>query len=386
MKRGYALTGQGATAVAAAVVLVATGAVLDWPELVQLGVACAAAPLVALAFVAGRPRVAVTRQLVPPRLTAGEPAVAILTVENVGRRSTPALLVTDRVGGRPVTVAAPSMGPGELRRAHHALATGARGRLAIGPVTTVRTDPLALLRWAQPAGGADVLWVHPRTHPLSPLPAGVVADFEGQLSESAPRGTITFSSLREYEPGDDLRQVHWASTARTGTLMVREQVDTSLPRATVALDTRPTLWTPEAFEAAVEVAASIVRCSEHGGYPVALRITGGGERPPEETGALSLLDRLAAVGTGPPGRPDDLFLDLRRAPAGGALVAITGRLDSADLPRLGGLRRRFNPVVVVRVAEELTARVSRRRGLVVVDAPTSASFAASWASVVVGRW
>lgn len=386
MKRTYAVTAQGASVLAAAVVLLVAGALLDWPELSQLGVASGVAPLVAVAFMVGRPTVVVSRHLVPPRLTAGEPAMAVLTVENVGRRPTPALLVTDRIDGEPVPVPAPGMAPGALRRVRHALATGRRGRLEIGPVTTVRTDPLALLRWSQPAGGADVLWVHPRTHTLSPLPAGVVADFEGPLSESAPRGTITFSSLREYEPGDDLRQVHWASTARTGTLMVREQVDTSLPRATIALDTRPELWGPDAFEQAVEIAASLVRCSESGGFPVALRVTGGGERPPGETGALSLLDRLAAVGVGPPGRPDDLILDLRRAAGGGALVAVAGRLDSVDLARIGGLRRRFNPVVVVRVDDELTARVSRRRGLVVVDAPSSASFAASWASVVVGRW
>jgi uncharacterized protein (DUF58 family) len=69
---------------------------------------------------------------------------------------------------------------------------------------------------------------------------------------------VTFSSLREYVPGDDPRQIHWRSTARTGVLTVREHVDTTEPTTTVVLDTHPTALGADAFEHAVEFAASVV--------------------------------------------------------------------------------------------------------------------------------
>jgi len=243
-----------------------------------------------------------------------------------------------------------------------------------------------MLAWSRPAGAEDVLWIHPRVLPLRPLPAGIVLDVEGTLTDAALRGSITFSSLREYEPGDDLRRVHWASTAKTGTLMVRDLRDTSQPRATVALDTRARLWTDATFESATEVAASVLRAGARTGTPAALHITGGGETAARVTGAQSSLDRLAAVGVGPPAdRPDDLLLTLERAPAGGALVVVTGNLPAADVTAFGSLRRRFGPVVVVRLVEACAPRISRRRGMVVVDAPTSVSFAGSWSSLVGGH-
>ena len=383
--RGTGLTPQGRTAVAAGVVLFVSGVALGWPELCLLGVACLAAVLFAVGFVAVRPRLSVTRLTSPTRVQVGEAAVCVLEVENRGRRPAPASTLTDRVGDRRVQLAVAGAPPGGVRRPNHTVATTRRGRVALGPVETGRSDPLGLLRWSQPAGAEDVLWVHPRVLPLRPLPAGIVLDVEGTISDAALRGTITFSSLREYEPGDDLRQVHWASTARTGTLMVRDLRDTSQPRATVALDTRPGPWTDDAFEAAVEVAASVVRAGERTGTQALLRITGGGETAAEVTGAASTLDRLAAVGLGPPERPDDLLLDLERAPAGGALVVVTGDLPPAAVTAFGSLRRRFAPVVVVRMVEDSTPRLSRRRGLVVVDAPSSVSFAGSWATLVGGH-
>jgi uncharacterized protein (DUF58 family) len=381
---GTGLTPQGTTAVVAGVVLFASGVALGWPELCVVGVACLAAVAVALAFVAVRPTLSVTRLTSPTRVQAGDSAVCVLEVENTGRRPAPASTLIDRVGDRPVRLAVAGAPPGVVRRPNHTIATTRRGRVRLGPVEASRSDPLGLLRWSQPAGAEDVLWVHPRVLPLRPLPAGIVLDVEGTLSDAALRGTITFSSLREYEPGDDLRQVHWASTARTGTLMVRDLRDTSQPHVTVALDTRPRLWTEAAFEAAVGIAASVVRAGEREATPAVLRITGGGERAAGLEGATSTLDRLAAVGLGDATRPDDLMLDLERAPAGGVLVVVTGNVDAAAVPAFGSLRRRFAPVVVVRVAEGSAPRLSRRRGLVVVDAPSAAAFAGSWAALVGG--
>ncbi|OLT25824.1 hypothetical protein BJF79_43970 [Actinomadura sp. CNU-125] len=62
--------------------------------------------------------------------------------------------------------------------------------------------------------------------------------------------------------GDELRHVHWKSSARTGTLMVRQLVDASLPTTTVVLEARPERWPePDDFELAVDVAASVAACA-----------------------------------------------------------------------------------------------------------------------------
>ena len=64
----------------------------------------------------------------------------------------------------------------------------------------------------------------PATDPVRPLPVGRANEWDGPTSASAPRGGTTFHSLREYEAGDDLRMIHWPSTARVGSPMVCESI------------------------------------------------------------------------------------------------------------------------------------------------------------------
>ena len=169
---------------------------------------------------------------------------------------------------------------------------------------------------------------------------------------------MTFSSLREYEPGDDPRRIHWRSTARTGTLMVRELIDTTEPTTTIVLDTRTAAMTPGAFEHAVEVAASVAHAAVLAGRPARLLIPGEDAARLAEDGAVSMLDRLAAAGQG----TDDLaalLYTVERAPAGGALVVVTGAREPALPAKLGEQRRRFSPVVVATVLAETDAPCPR---------------------------
>ena len=72
-----------------------------------------------------------------------------------------------------------------------------------------------------------------------PLPTGNTRHLEGPSSDTSPQGNITFHRLRDYVVGDDLRLVHWRSSARTGKLVVKHNVDTSQPYTVVLLDQRP---------------------------------------------------------------------------------------------------------------------------------------------------
>ena len=225
--------------------------------------------------------------------------------------------------------------------------------------------------------------MHPRVHPTKPLPVGVVLDYEGRLADSAPRGTVTFSSLRDYVPGDDPRQIHWRSTARTGKLIVREHVDTSEPTVTVVLDTRPSVVDGAAFEAAVEVAASVAVGSERHGHPVALHVLGEDREAVQRAGATGLLDRLAAAGPAPAADAVALLDLVERAAPGGALVVVTGEPGPEAVARLSTQRRRFAPVVVVSLVDGEPGS-ARRPGMSVLRARTAADAVAAWNRLVTG--
>jgi uncharacterized protein (DUF58 family) len=221
---------------------------------------------------------------------------------------------------------------------------------------------------------------------MSALPVGIVPDYEGSTTEHARLGTVTFSSLREYVSGDDPRQIHWRTTARTGHLIVREHLDTMEPTTTVVLDTRTHVFGPAAFEDAVELAASVVHAVESAGRPAALHITG--ERPAETiaAGAQGSLDRLALVQQSADPDPLPLLETVDRVPAGGALVVVTGAAVGAVLGRLAEQRRRFAPVVVVAVdPDSPVVGIQRRSGLALVTPRSAAEGVVAWQRMISGE-
>jgi uncharacterized protein (DUF58 family) len=342
--------------------------------------------LAAGAVVVVRPSVALTRSAQPDRVTAGESTWGRLVVRNQARWPAPSFVAIDQVGDERVELTVPLIAVGGTRTMRYPIPAGRRGRLALGPLTVERRDPLGLFRRAQRLGGAMTLWVHPVVHPARPLPVGSVPDFEGRRTETARGGTTTFSSLREYVPGDDPRRIHWRTTARTGVLMVREQMDTTEPTTTVVLDTRSDALTPHGFEHAVEVAASVAQAAINASRPARVLIPGEDEVALAACGAESLLDRLAAAEQ----NTDDtvrLLFTIERAPAGGALVVVTGSDEPALVAKLGEQRRRFSPVVVVTMSLSSNAPMSTRRrpGMAVLAAGTGADAVAAWNRMVLGE-
>ena len=70
--------------------------------------------------------------------------------------------------------------------------------------------------------------------------------------------TPRITGLRDYQPGDPLRLIHWPTWARTGKPVVKELEDTFFPRHGLILDTFPAIGDDALFEDAVSVAASFV--------------------------------------------------------------------------------------------------------------------------------
>ncbi|ONI89715.1 hypothetical protein ALI22I_14550 [Saccharothrix sp. ALI-22-I] len=376
------LTASGWAVLLGTGVLLVAGSVLGYAVLTSLAAAGGALLVLCAATVVVRPRVRMTREVVSERVSVGEPALARLVVRNPGRLPVPELLVLDRVGGQPVEVRVPALSPGGWRAVPYSLPTGRRGRLLVGPLLAGRRDPLGLFRRVQPQGGTDVLWVHPRVHHAHRIPVGTVPDYEGR-AEASKAGTMSFTSLRDYVPGDDPRRIHWRSTARMGRFVVRDSVDTMEPTVTVVLDTRTSALDAPAFEHAVEVAASVAQAAVDTGRPVGVRVVG---EDPSGSDAVSVLDRLAAAEPTADGDPLRLLEEVDRAQPGGALVVVTGPGEDAVTTRLAQRRRRFAPIVVLQVvpAHHEAQPPYRRQGMAVLSASTAVEAVTAWNHLVLG--
>ena len=243
-----------------------------YPEAAILGVGCLLAVGVGLVWTGRSPQLAAHRRVTPRKVARGDHAEGSVTLGNTGRRTRRGLEVTDRCGELALTLQVPPLAAGAEHTVRYSLPTGRRGRIALGPLRLERTDPLGLVRrvraFGPGEGGTDTLLVRPRVCLLPVLPSGTAHHVEGPTSDTADEASLTFHALREYVLGDDLRRVHWRSTARTGTLMVKQLVDVSLPHTTVVLDTRSAAYrTEDDFELAVDAAASVALAAARSHFP-----------------------------------------------------------------------------------------------------------------------
>jgi len=265
------LTPTGRAVIALGLAAWAGSAYTDIVELRLVAVMCGLTVLLAIPWLLMPMRVRAALVLQPPRSVAGERVDISLTATNEGRLSLWQPLVRLPVGDRDSWLRMPTMPPGEQRSHEIGVDDLERGVLDVGPATAVRSDPLGLLRrtvdWCVPLE----LYVRPRMVLLRTLGAGQVRDLEGVPSDRMSMSDLAFHALREYVPGDDLRHVHWRSSARAGELLVRQYHDTRRNHATVVLDPRPASYlSDEEYELGVSVAASLIMCAAREEYDVSL--------------------------------------------------------------------------------------------------------------------
>lgn len=316
---------------------------LAWPGGLLLGLVGTALLLAVLS--ARRPRQ--RRRLLPHRVAAGAPVRVALDLERdsigAGAWSVVEEEVPKQLTGAPA-IAVPS-GWGRLRSPHHyQLTAQVRGRYPVGPSVWLTTDPLGLAGTRQRLGGVDLLTVTPAIHSLG---AAVRAAGAGLTGESAHRRSSLLGPddalIREYRPRDEMRRIHWPSSARTGTLMVRREEHAWEPSALILLDNRSAthegVGAGSTFEWAVSAAASVGVYLLDAGYEIDLVDADGDTLAAEgDTVREALLDHLTDIRlTG----ADDLARALISGPGahGQLLVAVLGRLSRADAIALTGTRR-----------------------------------------------
>jgi uncharacterized protein (DUF58 family) len=373
------LTPAGRGVLGGSVVIYAVGWGLGYAEVLSVAAAGFVALLVAVGWTWTRPRLDIARTVAPQRVIRGERADALLRITNPTGRVLHQLTAVDRVGEREVGVGLPRVPAGETGTTTYRLPTERRGVIDVGPLSVIRRDPLGLMAAARRFGAPETLWIYPKIYPVTPLSAGRQRDLEGPTSDGAS-GSITFHALREYVVGDDLRLIHWRSTARTGTLMIRQQADPSQPQTTIVLDTHRGSFDDGTFEAAVEAAASLVTASTTHRFPVrlftgtGLVATGRGSRAT----ASSLLDHLTPLQRSDEGTLADVARRLAAEPGGHSLVIVTGDPDPTDLLAVETLRERYDTMAVVRFRADSEPGVSWDHGVVDLVASDAPAFAALW--------
>ncbi|MFA6298286.1 MAG: DUF58 domain-containing protein [Nocardioides sp.] len=241
----------------------------QWRELALLGIACLLLVLLALPFLVGRTRVRVDLFLEPARVTAGASVAAGIDITNLAPRRMLPTVFEVPVGDAVHRYGIPALAPGATHQETFTVRTERRGVIGIGPATTRRGDPLSLLSRDTDWTELVEILVRPPMVPLDALGAGLLRDLEGVETEAISQSDLAFHTLREYVPGDDLRHVHWRSSAKAmasageSQLLVRQYLDTRRSHATIVVDDLPQSWGPDeqgeaAFETAMSAAASII--------------------------------------------------------------------------------------------------------------------------------
>ncbi|HEU5455731.1 MAG TPA: DUF58 domain-containing protein, partial [Nocardioides sp.] len=281
------LTVRGRAFLAAGVTAIVCAIILGQPALTRVGVLVGALPLVTAALIGrSRYRLALVRTVNPQLVTAGQPVRVNLSLTNEGRTPSGVLRLEDQVpyvlGTRPRFVLE-GIGQGWRRHVTYHVRSDVRGQFDIGPMSVRVSDPFGLVELGRAFQTTVPLTVTPRTVPLPQIPLGGAWTGSG---DNRPRAFATGSAedvtVRAYRRGDDLRRVHWRSSARVGELMVRREEQPWQSRATVFLDNRVRAHRGQgiasSLEAAVSTAASIAVHLSLRGFTVRL-VTASGEDP-----------------------------------------------------------------------------------------------------------
>jgi uncharacterized protein (DUF58 family) len=350
---GLRITSVGTTVLASGVSILILGYVLGYRSLSIAGVAVLLGVVIAAVSTMTVPQLDVARAIEPQRVARGNPAHGLVSVKNQQGHRSRACSAREVVGDRSVHVAIPALGRRQSIAVAYELATHRRGELLVGPLSIQRSDPFGLFEANRMVGEKVSVLVEPNIYPLDPRPAGRLRHLEGPRSDKASQGTMTFHSLREYTLGDDIRRVHWRSSARTGTLMVKEHVDTSLPSTVVVLDTNSAHYTADLFEDAVDVVASVVAASQGRNFPVRFITTSGstllvraGQRGQE------LRDVLAAVAPDDAGAMERATGEVLRCHDHDTIVVVGGSLNLEDLVQVSSMARRFSNAILVTLRSE----------------------------------
>jgi uncharacterized protein (DUF58 family) len=387
---GFTTRGRAFAAAGAAALIFGLG--LGQRTLLSIGGLLVVLPLICvLAATRTKYRIRCAREISPARVPAGQVATVGVRLDNVSRLPTGLLLAEDTVpyslGTRPRFVL-DRIEPNGTRQISYPIQSDHRGKYPIGPLHVHVADTFGLVRIGSQAARAGTLMVTPA---ITPLPRTALTGT--WLGEGGTRASTAAAAgeddvvPREYRDGDELRRVHWRSTARHGELMVRREEQRWRNRTTLFLDTRASAHAgrgpASSFEFAVSAAASIGVHLAREGIDGEFITDSGPVSTPGSPFEDVLLDTLAVI---TPSRATSLSAGLAQMPGAGSglLVAIVGQLSADHARQLAAARRTAGPAMVMLLAASTWA--GERDGGAAWQATQAAASilaAAGWRTVAV---
>ena len=350
-------TTRGRAFIAAGVAAGILGLALGQRTLLSIGGLLVILPVLSvLAASRTRYRIHWVREVSPARVPAGQTASVTIQLDNVSRLPTGLLLTEDTVpysiGARPRFIL-DRIEPGGTRQLSYPIQPDHRGKFAIGPLHVRVADAFGLAKVGSTAAPPSTLVVTP---PVTALPRTALAgswlgEGDARASTAAAAGEDDVVP-RAYRDGDELRRVHWRSTARYGELMVRREEQRWRNRAVLFLDTRQNghggRGPASSFEYAISAAASIgvhlAREEIDGEF-----VTDAGAVKAPGSFEDVLLDTLAVIR---PSRSTSLTNGLAQLPKdnSGLLIAIAGHLTGAQARQLAATHHTSGPAMALLLA------------------------------------
>ncbi|GGT64539.1 DUF58 domain-containing protein [Streptomyces lateritius] len=405
------LTTRGRSFLAAGVAAAVCAYVLGQGDLLRVGLLLAVLPLICVGVLyRTRYRVAGSRRLSPHRVPVGSEARVHLRMDNVSRLPTGLLMLQDHVpymlGPRPRFVL-DRVEAGGRREVSYRVRSDLRGRFPLGPLQLRLNDPFGMCELTRSFSAYDMLTVVPRTEPLPPVKLiGEAAGYGDGRQRSLALAGDDDVIPRTYRHGDDLRRVHWRSTARYGELMVRREEQPQRARCTVLLDTRRIAFQgagpDSAFEWAVSGAASALVHMLERGFSVRLLTDTGSAVPGEGAEGFAgatqdsaeaaglMMDTLAVVDHSD-GAGLSRAYDVLRGGNEGLLIAFVGDIDDEQAAVAARMRQRSGAAVAfvldsgtwltggaVAGAVEERLRQLREAGWTALAVPPGARLAELW--------
>ncbi len=343
------LTTRGRAFVAAGLTLMVGGLLLGFIDITRVGVLLAILPLLAgLATRSSSDGLTVTRIIDPVRLAVDQSANVEVIFENGSGKRSQLQLAEERVehllGDGPRFIL-PPMDPGEVREVGYQIRSHLRGRHRLGPLTLRVRDPFGLATVATTVPGTTDILILPRIEDIGGrLPRANGLGAEGAIPYMVALHGEDDASIRTYRDGDDLRRIHWPTTAHRSELMVRQEDRPARRRAVIVMDSRvgghQGSGTLGSFEWAVTATASVATYLSDHSYALHLvtsETTNGGAIP-----NIEIDDALASLAVAQPGSDQDfeevLYCAHSLTSVGGLVIAIATDRDEAVLQRIATLR------------------------------------------------
>lgn len=324
----------GWTVLALAVVTWALGAWWGWRELLIVASIALVLLVLAIAFTIGRLDLEATIRVEPARVVVGDRAAGELAITNRRRRTARSLRLELPVGKAVAVYSEAALRSGATTDELFVVPTNRRAIIPVGPLLSVKGDPLGLMRRTEQWTDVEEIYVHPKTTALSTIAAGLIRDLEGQTTSALSPSDVAFHTLREYVWGDDLRHVHWKSSAKIGTLMVRQYNDTRRSHVAVLLSTDPSDYESEdEYELSISCAASVAVQAMRDEQTLTMI---AGDRQFPVVNPTKLLDRFSGIEGRPGTGSIETSLQLARRIAADASVAVLcvgSRLGVSDIRR-----------------------------------------------------